>query len=152
MSKLQFYTTKNKILQYNYKSKKGEKMKKVKAAIKLNENTYGQEARQKYGDSAIDESNRKMLKMSDEEYLQFIKLSEDIKQLLVHCASNKLSLDDEQVKKLVSMHQAWLKHTMKNYQPNIHKEIALFYTQDERFNEYYQGYGKYLADAINYWL
>lgn len=47
--------------------------------IQENEEKYGKEIREKYGDSEVDASNRRMLNMSEEEWKHFKDLEEEIK-------------------------------------------------------------------------
>lgn len=43
---------------------------------------YGDEARAKYGDKAVDESNRKIMNMTEEQYNEFTRLGQKINDLL----------------------------------------------------------------------
>ena len=50
------------------------------------------------------------------------------------------------------MHQKWLKMTWNKYNVEAHKSLAMMYTMDERFKEYYdrniEGCADYLSMAI----
>ncbi|WP_414698257.1 MerR family transcriptional regulator [Peptacetobacter sp. AB845] len=123
-----------------------------KNLIDKNERTYGKEIREKYGDDSIDESNRKMLNMSEEDYQMFKELEENILTLVEKCVKENLDLDSKEAKELVNMHQKWIKMTWNKYSVEAHKSLAMMYTMDERFKEYYdrniEGCADYLSMAI----
>ena len=123
-----------------------------KNLIDKNERTYGKEIREKYGDDSIDESNRKMLNMNEEDYKMFKELEENILTLVEKCVKENLDLDSKEAKELVNMHQKWIKMTWNKYSVEAHKSLAMMYTMDERFKEYYdrniEGCADYLSMAI----
>ena len=123
-----------------------------KNLIDKNERTYGKEIREKYGDDSIDESNRKMLNMNEEDYKIFKELEENILTLVEKCVKENLDLDSKEAKELANMHQKWLKMTWNKYSVEAHKSLAMMYTMDERFKEYYdrniEGCADYLSMAI----
>ena len=123
-----------------------------KNLIDENERTYGKEIREKYGDDSIDESNRKMLNMNEEDYKIFKELEENILTLVEKCVKENLDLDSKEAKELANMHQKWLKMTWNKYSVEAHKSLAMMYTMDERFKEYYdrniEGCADYLSMAI----
>ena len=123
-----------------------------KNLIDENERTYGKEIREKYGDDSIDESNRKMLNMSEEDYQMFKELEENILTLVEKCVKENLDLDSKEAKKLAKLHQDWIKMTWNKYSVEAHKSLAMMYTMDERFKEYYdrniEGCADYLSMAI----
>ena len=123
-----------------------------KNLIDKNERTYGKEIREKYGDDSIDESNRKMLNMNEEDYKMFKELEENILTLVEKCVKENLDLDSKEAKELANMHQKWIKMTWNKYSIEAHKSLAMMYTMDERFKEYYdrniEGCADYLSMAI----
>ena len=123
-----------------------------KNLIDKNERTYGKEIREKYGDDSIDESNRKMLNMNEEDYKIFKELEENILTLVEKCVKENLDLDSKEAKELANMHQKWMKMTWNKYSVEAHKSLAMMYTMDERFKEYYdrniEGCADYLSMAI----
>ena len=50
--------------------------------VEDNERRYGAEARERYGDRAVDESNRKMLNMSEKDYAAWQELEVKIREML----------------------------------------------------------------------
>ena len=123
-----------------------------KNLIDENERTYGKEIREKYGDDSINESNKKMLNMNEEDYKMFKELEENILTLVEKCVKENLDLDSKEAKELVNMHQKWIKMTWNKYSVEAHKSLAMMYTLDERFKEYYdrniEGCADYLSMAI----
>ena len=123
-----------------------------KNLIDKNERTYGKEIREKYGDDSIDESNRKMLNMNEDDYKMFKELEENILTLVEKCVKENLDLDSKEAKELANMHQKWIKMTWNKYSVEAHKSLAMMYTMDERFKEYYdrniEGCADYLSMAI----
>lgn len=124
-------------------------------AVEENEQKYGNEIREKYGDSAVDESNRKILHMSQEQWEEFQQLEMEIKELLKMCVEHNSSVDNESAKKIVEKHKKWLMMTWKQYSVDAHKGLAAMYVADERFTAYYdeevKGCAEFLKKAIIYW-
>lgn len=107
--------------------------------IRENEEKYGKEIREKYGDDEVDASNRKMLNMFEEKWQQFKMLEEEIKAALKEAVLAGVSPDSAEARKIVDLHKEWLQMTLKQYSPEIHKGIAAMYVADERFKAYYDG-------------
>lgn len=120
-----------------------------KNLVDENEKNYGKEIRKKYGDDSIDESNRKMLNMSKEDYQMFKELEENILTLVEKCVKENLDLDSKEAKELANMHQKWIKMTWNKYSVEAHKSLAMMYTMDERFKEYYDGNIEGCADYLS---
>ena len=123
--------------------------------IHENEEKYGEEIREKYGDSEVDASNQRMLNMSEEEWKHFKGLEEEIKNALKKGVLEDISADSVEAKNIVRLHKEWLCMTLKQYSPEIHRGIASMYTADERFKEYYDsgmsGCAALLVSAVKQW-
>ena len=136
--------------------KDSEKFQAFKESmIHENEKKYGEEIREKYGDSEVDASNQKMLNMSEEEWKHFKDLEEEIKNALKKGVGEGISADSAEAENIVKLHKEWLCMTLKQYSPEIHKGIASMYTADERFKAYYDaevtGCAALLVSAVNQW-
>lgn len=120
-----------------------------------NEKQYGKEIREKYGDDAVDESNRKILHMSQEEWTCFKNLEEEIKVRLKEGVLHGVRPDSTEAKEIVALHKTWLMKTWKQYTPKAHEGVAKMYVADERFREYYDsevdGCAALLERAVAYW-
>lgn len=123
--------------------------------IKENEAKYGKEAREKYGDDAVDASNAKLMGMSEEKYERFKALEEEIKIKLETAVTAAINPENEAGKYITTIHKEWLMMTWKTYSPEAHKGIAKMYVFDERFKSYYdvnvEGCADFLQKAIEYW-
>lgn len=123
--------------------------------IKENEEKYGTEIREKYGDDAVEDSNRKMLHMSEEEWNSFKKLESEIKKSLEEGVRSGIKPDSKEAEHIVKLHKEWLCRTWKKYSAEAHKGIAEMYVADERFRAYYDeavsGCAELLEQAVRYW-
>lgn len=107
-------------------------------AVQENEDVYGVEARERYGDEVIDASNRKIMAMSEREWNDLGELEEAIKQKLAELMP---SADPESAaaRELAAMHAAWIKGHWPDgaYSVQAHLGLAHGYLADERFKTYY---------------
>ena len=126
-----------------------------KEQIQKNEEAYGAEIREKYGEAEVDASNRNMLKMSREEWEEFQKLEEEIRRKLEAGVSAGMLPDSEEAKEIVQLHKAWLCKTWPKYTAEAHKGVVAMYVMDERFRKYYDrevpGCAELLKQAVEYW-
>lgn len=126
-----------------------------KNAVKENEEKYGAEIREKYGDEEVDASNRKLLNMSKDEYQRFTHLGNEILERLKAGVFSKIQPESEEAKKIAALHKEWLCMTWKSYSPQAHKGLAMMYIADERFTAYYDkevgGCAELLEAAIRQW-
>lgn len=104
------------------------------------EEEYGAEARQRYGDKTIDETNRRMLAMDKTAWDAKEELEQRIKDsLIVAMATGDPSSPESQL--TAEMHAQWIKaHWGKDaYSPDAHVSLVESYLEDPRFVEYYDG-------------
>ena len=124
--------------------------------VKENEEKYGREIREKYGDEEVDESNRKLLKMSEEEWEEFQTLGAEIMERLKNAVKDGADPEGEEGKAVTELHKRWLMKTWKQYSPETHKGLAQMYLADERFQAYYdkevKGCTEFLTAAICFWV
>lgn len=127
-----------------------------KEAVAGNEQRYGREIREKYGDGDIDASNRKMLNMSEEAYTRFQQLEKEIKEALQNAVRDGLRPDSPEGEKIAAMHKEWLEYTWLSYSPEAHRGVTEMYVADERFRNYYDsevpGCAAFLKAAVSAWL
>ncbi|SEM95900.1 DNA-binding transcriptional regulator, MerR family [Mesobacillus persicus] len=122
-----------------------------KKLIEDNEKVYGQEVRGKYGDEAVNQSNAKLLNMSQEDYEKVTKLEQDIRTAL---AESFLTGDPESelAQKAADLHKQWISYYWPQYSKEAHAGLAQMYVADERFTAYYDkeqvGTAEFLRDAI----
>lgn len=121
--------------------------------INDNENEYGKEIREKYGDEIIDASYAKVKGMSQKQWEEAQKLSEQILVTLKEAFEQGDSAS-ELAQKACDLHRQWLCMFWKEgtYSKEAHKAFAEGYVADERFTAYYDkiapGCTEFLRDAI----
>lgn len=124
--------------------------------VKENEQLYGAEAREKYGDEAVETSQRKILNMAQEDYERFQNLEAEIVKRLEEYVADGIKPESEAGKQVVMLHKEWLGMTWKTYSEEAHKGIATMYISDERFKAYYDknvsGCAEFLEAAVRYWV
>ena len=122
-----------------------------KKLVEDNEQKYGQEIREKYGDKQVEDSNRKMLNMTEEQYEQFEKLGQEVLDVL----EEALATGDpagELAQRCADLHRQWLSFCWPSYRKEAHAGLAQMYVEDERFKKYYDsrkpGMAEFLRDAV----
>lgn len=122
-----------------------------KKLIEDNENKYGKEAREKYGDQVVDKSNNKLNSMTQEEYDRVTRLGEDVMKTL-HEAFQTGDPAGELAQKAADLHRQWLSFYWDSYTKEVHAGVAQMYIDDERFTAFYDkeqpGMAEFLRDAI----
>lgn len=122
--------------------------------VEENENNYGKEIRQKYGDKVIDASNAKVKNMTGEQYAEVEQLSKEVNETL-KAAFLQGDPSSELAQKACDLHRQWLCYFWPDgmYSKEAHKGLASMYCEDERFKAYYDaitpGCAEFLRDAIN---
>lgn len=125
-----------------------------KKAIAENEQRFGAEVRERWGDAAMDASNEKAAAMTEDAYNAAKDLEAQIKEQLL-AAMHEGSVDGQAAKRLVQMHKQWIcGHWPEGaYSPEAHKGLADGYVADPRFAKYYdeiaEGAARFLRDAIH---
>ena len=123
-----------------------------KDLIRENEEKYGEEVRQKYGDKRVDESNAKMMNLTKEQYDAMQKMAAEIISCLEQAVLQKADPAGEEGKRLAKLHKEWLSFTWKEYSKEAHLGLAQMYVEDERFTAYYDGRVKgcaaFLRDTV----
>lgn len=105
-------------------------------ALADNEQQFGDEARQRYGQDAVTASQQKFAALSAADY-QAMQETEAalITQLKAVTVSQDLSSPTAQ--EVYRLHRQWLCFTWNNYAPDRHRGLAQLYLADERFARYY---------------
>lgn len=123
--------------------------------IEKNEQKYGKEIREKYGDRTVDESNAKLKGMSQEDYEGMTALGEEILALLKEAFATG-DPGSDLAQKLAHKHKQWLTYSWPSYSKEAHAGLADMYVADERFAAYYdkavKGGTQFLRDAIYIYL
>ncbi|WP_304507342.1 MerR family transcriptional regulator [Anaerotignum sp.] len=124
--------------------------------IQENEERYGKEVREKYGNGALEETNKKILDMTEGEYEHLKNLENEILFRLKEVVIAGKQGESAEGKNIVLLHKEWLKMTWKGYSLKGHKALTEMYLMDERFTAYYdrevKGCAEFLKKAVDYWI
>lgn len=119
--------------------------------IEENEEKYGTEIREKYGDDTVNRSNAKLESMTEAEYAEVERLQEEMFAAL---REGMASGDPAgaAAQKAAQLHKEWLTFYWDQYSKEAHAGLAEMYVADERFKAYYDRHGtgtaEFLRDAI----
>ena len=116
-----------------FEALKGEK-------IAANERTYGKEARERWGDDAVDAANERMRSASRGEWDALERLGEEINRQLVLAMETGDPAGAEAME-LARMHARWIQGHWGagRYSPEAHRGLAQMYLADDRFRAYSDG-------------
>jgi DNA-binding transcriptional MerR regulator len=122
-----------------------------KKLIDDNEQKYGKEIREKYGDEKVEQSNAKLMNMTQEQYEEVTALAEQVTLTLAEAVKTG-DPAGELAQKAAELHKKWLTYYWKEYSKEAHAGLAQMYVDDERFTAYYDkeqpGTAQFLRDAI----
>lgn len=120
--------------------------------IDENEKKYGEEIRKKYGNETIDQSNKKVMNMTEEDYKAVTNLEKQVLETLAQ-AFESGDPAGELGQKTAELHKKWLTYYWSGYSKEAHASLAQMYIDDERFKAYYDkkqpGGAEFLRDAIH---
>lgn len=114
--------------------------------IAQNEQAYGEELRERYGEEAVAASNEKLRAQDETTYNDMQTLERAIIDILIE-AKHK-GIQSDAAKQLVAMHKKWLCFSWPTYSATAHKGLADMYVADERFSHYYNQHGEELAQFL----
>lgn len=121
-------------------------------AVEANEEQYGKEVREKYGDETIDGANGKFLSMTEKEHGEWKALEAEILSALAAAVRSGEDPAGAEGRRIAELHRRWLSHTWTAYTPQAHRGVAELYTADERFTAYYDqevpGCAAFLCQAV----
>ncbi len=116
-----------------------------------NEERYGKEAREKFGDEQVDASNQKLKELTPQQYAKLEKLSSSVMETL-KAAMVEGDPSSDMAQKTADLHRQWLGFFWNEYSREAHAGLARMYVDDERFRQYYDqvqvGAAMFLRDAI----
>ena len=126
----------------------GEKFEGFKKKlIDENENSYGREAREKYGDAAVDESNARFAGLSPDGYARMEALSAQISAELPK-AMRSGDPAGEAAQHVCALHREWLGFFWNDYSKEKHLGLGKMYVEDPRFKAYYDAMGDGCAEFL----
>ncbi|WP_282209246.1 MerR family transcriptional regulator [Parvibacter caecicola] len=117
------------------------------------EREYGQEARERYGDAAIEQANQRMMALTKDEWDAKELLEESIKvQLRLAMATGDPASAESN--ELARMHERWIAiHWGSGYEKETYLGLVRGYLADPRFTAYYddacgEGATEFLVKAV----
>jgi DNA-binding transcriptional MerR regulator len=120
--------------------------------IDQNEETYGKEIREKYGDETVNKSNAKVKNMTQSQHDEVKRLSEEVQTTLAE-AFKTGDPSSDLAQRAADLHKQWLMYFWSEYSKEAHENLAQMYVDDERFTMYYDkevpGTAEFLKDAIH---
>ncbi len=126
-----------------------------KRMVQENEEKYGAEARGKYGNDAVDGSNRRILAMDEKK----IKSAEELAAEVIAKFLAAFETGDSTgplAHEAAALHRRWLETYWKHYTKEAHADVVKMYVEDPRFTGYYDrhrpGLAVFLRDAVLSWL
>ena len=122
-----------------------------KKTIDENEAKYGKEIRKKYGHETVNQSNQKVMGMSQEQHDEVTRLATEVMETL-QAAFETGDPAGELAQKTADLHRQWLCYYWDSYSKKAHASLAQMYVDDQRFTAYYDekkpGTAVFLRDAI----
>lgn len=135
---------------------KGEKEMTAKeqfAGLQWDHNPYEQEAREKWGNSAIDSSKTKLSQLSGEEKQEISKLWEKLYTDLANRMDTPV--DSPETEQLIASWFQLLNSNLGTYSYDAFIGLGQMYVMDERFtrniDRYGAGLAQYMCDAMGHW-
>ena len=120
--------------------------------IEENEARYGAEIREKYGDDAVNASNKRLKGLSDADIQRMEHLSVQIVERLQNAVRTGALPGGEEGRAIAALHREWLGFTWPSYTPQAHLGLAQMYVSDPRFTAYYDkevpGCAAFLLEAV----
>jgi len=124
--------------------------------VEENEEQYGKEARKKYGDAEVDQSNARIMGLTQEQYDEWDRLGREILAQLSAAVAEEADPAGERGREIAGLHRRWITITGNRYSVQQHRGLAELYVQDERFTAYCDnvqpGCARFLRDAVLAWV
>lgn len=119
------------------------------SAVHANEMRHGKEARERYGDAAVDAANERLLGMSEAEW----DAKETLEQAIIEQLKAAVAAGNAkgpEAAKLAQMHARWIRMQWGEgaYSTDAHVALAQSYLEDERFVDYYDSRAGEGATAV----
>ena len=101
-----------------------------------NENKYGEEIRENYGEDNVDKANKVLNNLTKEDYQTMNNIEAKMIDNLVEFKKNP-KMDSSLAKTIYQEHKDWLNYTLPKYNKQIHRGLVDMYLADTRFTKYY---------------
>lgn len=131
--------------------RQGDTMSAEEIFKDFDNNPYEDEARQRWGDQAVEDSKARHAAMSDAAKKAFMQEAQDINEELARCFDAGLKADAPEVQAAVDRHYKWV---CASWTPDAESYVGLgrMYVDDPRFTAFYDrnraGLAPYLFEGI----
>ena len=119
--------------------------------INENENKFGKEIREQYGDEVVNRSNASLKEKTKEQFEDIEVIRVEYEGLLKAAGASGIQ-GDNMAQRAVELHGEWLSFYNPSFSKEYHIAMREMYTQDERFRSYYEnivtGGAAFLKKAI----
>jgi len=109
----------------------------------FSENPYEKEARERWGDAAVDEANRRIGELNEEQKQVLQEEMGEIYRNLAAC--RHLPPDSEEAQEAIGKWYELLNRHFGNYSPEMFKNLGQMYVEDSRFKKNIDRFGDGLA-------
>lgn len=127
----------------------------VQQKINENEEKYGAELRQKFGDEVMDKSNATLGKLDKKGFEKMEEEGNRIYATLATCMQEGAAPSSDVAQKLVGEHYAYLQNFGDFYTKEVYAALGSSYACDQRFVDFYDtfapGLAVWLKDAIEHY-
>lgn len=117
-----------------------------------NDRLYGSEAREKYGESPVEASQKNLMGLSPEQFRRWQELDRELRSGLTAAVRTGEDPAGPEGRRLVSLHRQWLTVLMPDCDDARQAGLGELYVADKRFTAYYDGEvpgcARFLRDAI----
>jgi DNA-binding transcriptional MerR regulator len=118
-----------------------------KKMIEDNEKKYGKEARTQFGNKVVEESNAKLMGMTEEQFEKHKSLSEVLNNTLKEAIATGDPYS-EIAQRTCELHKQWLGFFWPSYSKEAHLGLAQTYVDDPRFKSYYDSIAEGAAEFL----
>ncbi|MPM27753.1 HTH-type transcriptional activator mta [bioreactor metagenome] len=122
-----------------------------KNMIEENEKKYGKETRAHFGDKVVNESNAKLMGLTQKQFEDHETLTTLLNQTLVR-ALEEGDPGSQLAQKACELHKQWLGSFWSEYSKEAHLGLVQMYVDDSRFKAYYDaiapGTAEFLLEAM----
>jgi DNA-binding transcriptional MerR regulator len=122
-----------------------------KKLIEENEEKYGKQIREMYGEKTVQKANERVRMMSKNDHENMMKTEEILMKTLQE-AMQTGNPAGELAQKAAELHRQWLSFYWGSYNKEAHADLVRMYVTDERFKQYYDknqpGTAEFLRDAV----
>lgn len=114
-----------------------EQFEGLEKVIEENEQKYGKEVREKYGDEDVDNANEHLRQGGEMALKEAEILREKLNVKLKELVDQDISISSPKARELFELHKQWLKIYYPGYNSAYHRGLADMYEADERFAKNY---------------